>query len=105
MVKPQRLFAAALAAVLICGCDGSKLPTQRTIFEISTRAAGEKTLLPAGSEVLPMEKSVFSIGKNAGRVDLAYRTGDGRIAFHSICLRRVARTWTFDRAYPTPEYR
>lgn len=89
---------------MLCGCDGSKIPSQRAVFDIATRAAAEKKLIPDGAEALPMDESVFSIGKNAARVDLAYRASDGRIVFHSVCLRRVARTWTFERAYPAPRH-
>jgi hypothetical protein len=98
------LFGAAVLAVMACGCDGSKIPSQRTVFDLARKAAEENALIPAGAEVLPIDKSIFSIGKNAARVDLAYRAGDGRIAHHSICLKRVARTWTFERAYPAPVY-
>jgi hypothetical protein len=98
------LIVLLAAMCLAVGCEGPHLPSDRTVFDIAVQAAGTQALLPPGATVLPMEESVFSIGKNAGRIDLAYETADGRKAGYSICLKRVARTWTFERAYPTPTY-
>ena len=103
------LPSLAVLAALVCGCDGSKLPSPDTIFRISCAAATEHALLPPGARVLPMDKSVFSIGKNAARVDLAYEIpaaggATAATAHYSICLKRVAIRWEFERAYPTPSY-
>lgn len=78
------------------------------MYRIACRAAKERCDLPDSARFRPVRETTFSIAKNAARIDLVYDYKDnaGRPATgrHSIWLKRVARTWTFHRAYPTPQY-
>ena len=100
------LLAIFIVAAGTAACDGSKLPSRSTLFKLAVASAGEEGLLPPDATILPVEGSIFSIGKNAARVDLAYMpSGESSgVIRHSICLKRVAMTWRFERAYPTPTY-
>ena len=98
----------ALLCLLLClGCDGSKIPSHGKIYRVARKAAMEQAGLPRDISVRPMDEAVFSIGKNAARVDLAYEHPSqlpAGIGYHSICLKRVARRWEFERGYPTPHF-
>ena len=101
----MKALLVLLVSVFIVGC-GNKLPTQRSIYRIATTSATELANLPESAKFRPMDNAVFSIAKNAARVDVTYDYeepgGASESTRLSICLKRVAMTWTFERAYPTP---
>jgi hypothetical protein len=87
---------------------GCRSPSERANYRIACDAVTSQ-LGPASDVRLPSISGVkLYVAKNAGQVllsaDYKNAQGDKMTRSYTVWTKRVARTWTLDRCFPTPTY-
>lgn len=104
----MRLLMILVIACLMGGCSGCHIPSERSMHKQACKAIKTAPGVPENAKPRPIEDARLSIGKNAAIIDLPYDyvdTGGNTVAAsQTIHFKRVARTWTVDRTFPTPTF-
>ena len=104
----MKYIAFILVSVAIIGCFGCGWPSERACYKAACEAVQADTNLPPEAVLCSMDQVELYIAKNAGSIELPYKytdaSGNTVTGSYTIRLKRIARTWTVNKCYPTPKY-
>ena len=92
-----------MLVLVTAGCGQVWLPSEKSVYRVACDAIQADPNQPAEVSLARIEQVKFFVNKGTARVDIPcqYQSANGQTAndTYVVWLRRVARTWTFDRLY------
>jgi len=103
-MKPVVLIAA-LCLLVSTGC---RPPSERAVYRVACDAVRAQPGVPGNVSLARIGDAELYVGKNAAMVELPCEyvnlQGETVKTSYTVRVKRVARTWTLDRCFPTPAY-